>query len=144
MQTKITTVAIAAFLAATVSAQTPVTESAERVVQLTNTPTRQGFQEMATVLRTVAQISNLTIDSEHNSFDLRGTPGDLYSDGRMDDSHDGQICQLAAIQSGDVEPSHARVPCASRSRTGRAGLLPHQHHVSAGLAGDHHSASHRG
>jgi len=77
MQTKITTVAIAAFLAATVSAQTPVTESAERVVQLTNTPTRQGFQEMATVLRTVAQISNLTTDSEHNSFDLHGTPGDL-------------------------------------------------------------------
>src|SRR6266849_1515752 len=77
MQAKIITVAIAAFLAATVSAQTPVTESADRVVHLTTTPTPRDFQEMATALRTVAQIRDLTVDSEHNSFILHGTPSDL-------------------------------------------------------------------
>jgi hypothetical protein len=77
MHIKIITSAIGALLATNVSAQTPVSESTERVVQLTNTPTTQGFQEIATALRAVAQIRNLTIDSEHNSFVLHGTVGDL-------------------------------------------------------------------
>jgi hypothetical protein len=77
MQIKTTAAAIAALLATTISAQTPVTESAERVVRLTNTPTAQGFQQMATSIRVIAQIPNLTIDSAHNSFVLHGTPGDL-------------------------------------------------------------------
>src|SRR5437773_1197199 len=77
MYIKITTAAIAVLLAKTVSAQAPVTESAERVVHLTTTPTRRDFQEMATALRTVAQIRDLTVDSGHNSFVLHGTPSDL-------------------------------------------------------------------
>src|SRR2546425_13299655 len=75
MHIKIRTAAIAVLLARAVSAQ--ATERAERVVHLTTTPTRRDFQEMATALRTVAQIRDLTVDSGHNSFVLHGTPSDL-------------------------------------------------------------------
>src|SRR5713101_1577815 len=77
MHIKITTAAIAVLLVRTGSAQAPVAESAERVVHLITTPRSRDFQEMATALRTVAQIRDLTVDSEHNSFILNGTPGDL-------------------------------------------------------------------
>src|SRR6266853_4049387 len=117
MQNELTTVAIAAFLASTVSAQTPTTASVERVVYLTNMRSPQGFQEMATAVRTVAQISILSIDSEHNSLGLRGTASGR--DGRMDDSHDGQTSWLAAFLSGDLEPGDARVPRANTSTTPR-------------------------
>jgi len=70
-------VAVVGLLAIAVSAQTPPTESTERVVQLVHTPTSRGFEQMATVLRAVAQLLTLTIDSEHNSFVLDGTPDDL-------------------------------------------------------------------
>jgi|SRR5579859_711528 len=77
MQTEVMSLTISAFLAAAASAQTYVTESTERVVHLANAPTSKGFQEMATALRVVAQISKVTIDSEHNSFNLRGNRSDL-------------------------------------------------------------------
>src|SRR5216684_4497011 len=70
-----------------------------------------------TAVRTVAQISILSIDSEHNSLGLRGTASGR--DGRMDDSHDGQTSWLAAFLSGDLEPGDARVPRANTSPTPR-------------------------
>ena len=51
----------------------------ERTVALVNVPSARGLQEIATVLRTVADIPKLSIDSAHPGFSLEGTPAQLDS-----------------------------------------------------------------
>ena len=49
----------------------------ERTLQLTNPSTLRGMQEIATILRTVGDIKNLSLDAPHASFAVSGTPAEL-------------------------------------------------------------------
>jgi type II secretory pathway component GspD/PulD (secretin) len=71
-------IAIAAFFVASLGAA-PQTQS--QVFDFTNTPTPQGLQEIATILRTVGNIQQLFIDSASSSLTVSGTTDELAMTG---------------------------------------------------------------
>src|SRR4051794_34182470 len=67
-------VALAAlFCAGIASAQTPAPENKNETFDFRNKPTPQGLQEIATILRTVGDIRNLTVDSSAATLSVQGT-----------------------------------------------------------------------
>jgi hypothetical protein len=49
----------------------------ERVFHLTNVASPQGFQELATVLRTVGDIATLSVDPATSTMSVTGSPGQI-------------------------------------------------------------------
>ena len=77
-------IAIAAILFASLftsvaSAQTPPTQN--QVFDFSNKPTQQGLQEVATILRTVGDIKQLSVDSAASTITVGGTPDQLSMTG---------------------------------------------------------------
>ncbi len=64
-------------LAAFVLAFTTLASAEERTVVLAHDPTPRGVQEIATILRTVADIPKLSIDNTHLSFTMEGSAAQL-------------------------------------------------------------------
>lgn len=54
---------------------------AQQTFDFTNKPSPQGLQEVATVLRTVANIQNLSVDTAAATVTVNGTPDDLATAG---------------------------------------------------------------
>jgi hypothetical protein len=57
--------------------QKPAISNLERTFRLANTPSAAGFQEMATVLRTVDMLRSVTVDPGSSSISISGTPADI-------------------------------------------------------------------
>src|ERR671912_1156356 len=55
------------------AAQTATEENVERTLRFTHTSTPEDVQEIATVIRSVAEIRNLSIDTAQRSSSLRAT-----------------------------------------------------------------------
>ncbi|HXJ39724.1 MAG TPA: hypothetical protein VNH18_10630 [Bryobacteraceae bacterium] len=49
----------------------------DRTVRISNPPNEQGFQQLATVVRTVGQIRNVAVDPSKATFTFEGDPGEL-------------------------------------------------------------------
>ena len=58
-------------------AQTAAPANQSKVFDFSNKPTQQGLQEIATILRTVGNIKQLSIDSASSSLTVTGTPDEL-------------------------------------------------------------------
>jgi type II secretory pathway component GspD/PulD (secretin) len=57
--------------------QKPAGPNVEHTFHLANTPSATDFQEIATVLRTVAMIRTLSVDPGASSISISGTPADI-------------------------------------------------------------------
>ena len=62
-------------------AQTAAPANQSKVFDFANTPTQQGLQEIATILRTVGNIKQLSIDSASSSLTVSGTADELAMTG---------------------------------------------------------------
>jgi hypothetical protein len=60
-------------LAAAMCGQAPDDQSVERIFHLTNISTLQSLQEIATILRTVADVRNLSVDQASTTLTIHGT-----------------------------------------------------------------------
>ena len=77
MRDKAFKLAIAIFFGAAAFGQPGMEQELERAYHFTNTPSATGFQEVATVLRTVGDIRRLTIDAPSAEITIRGKPGEI-------------------------------------------------------------------
>src|SRR5258708_838401 len=68
-----TTIAFVMTLAAVMSGQVPADQTQDRVFYFTHAPTVQSFQEVATAIRTITDIRQVTTDNAQKSLALRGT-----------------------------------------------------------------------
>jgi hypothetical protein len=57
--------------------QKPPASGVDRTFHLTNAPDARGFQELATILRTVGQIRSLAIDVSSSAISVTGTPAEI-------------------------------------------------------------------
>src|SRR5689334_16406117 len=73
MRTKAVELAFAVLFASGASGQAPGEQSVDRVFHFMHTQTTQGFQEIATVMRTVAGIRQLSVVAAPRALALRGT-----------------------------------------------------------------------
>jgi type II secretory pathway component GspD/PulD (secretin) len=62
-------------------AQTAAPANQSQVFDFSNKPTQQGLQEVATILRTVGDIKQLSIDSASSALTVTGTPDELAMTG---------------------------------------------------------------
>ncbi len=70
--------ALAALLAAAIcSAQTTTPATADKTFDFTNKPSAQGLQEIATVLRTVADLQHLSLNSDNATVTVNGNTDQL-------------------------------------------------------------------
>src|SRR5260370_10083028 len=73
MRTKAIELAFAVLFASGASGQAPGEQSVDRVFHFIHTQSAQGFQEIATVMRTVAGIRQLSVVAAPRALALRGT-----------------------------------------------------------------------
>lgn len=68
------TLAAAMLLAPLAFAQAPAEQNVERVFQFIHTDTVPSYQQMATVIRSILEIRQLSVDAGNRTMTLRGTP----------------------------------------------------------------------
>src|SRR5258705_11752584 len=73
MRTRAIELSFVVLFASAVFAQAPGEQSVDRVFHFTHTETGQGFQQIATVMRTVAGIRQLFVVDAPRVLTLRGT-----------------------------------------------------------------------
>src|SRR2546425_1188236 len=77
MSTKAIKFVIAALFASVASGQTPAEQSLDRVFYFTHTETVQDLQEIATLIRTMADIRQIMTYAAPRALALRGTAGQI-------------------------------------------------------------------
>jgi hypothetical protein len=73
MRTKVIELMTAVLFASIASGQAPAGQNVDRLFRFRNTQTVQGYQEIATVLRTVAGIRDFSVNIAKGTLDLHGT-----------------------------------------------------------------------
>jgi hypothetical protein len=73
MRVKVIQLAFTVLFASVASGQAPAEQSVDRVFHFTQIETLQGFQEIATVMRTVAEIRQLSVNAAPRALAMRGT-----------------------------------------------------------------------
>src|SRR5258707_10442597 len=66
-----------AITALTASAQKPAEDSVDRVYQFIHTDKAQSIQEIATAIRTIADIKQVSVDTEKRTLTVRGTAAQI-------------------------------------------------------------------
>lgn len=77
MCAKIVAFAMAALFASLASGQPSTDQSVDRVLHFTHAETAQSLQEMGTVIRSTAEIRQLSVDSAQRALSLRGSAGQV-------------------------------------------------------------------
>jgi hypothetical protein len=73
MRAKVIELAFTVLFASVASGQAPAQQSVDRVFHFTHVETPQGFQEIATVMRTVGEIRQLSVSMAARALAMRGT-----------------------------------------------------------------------
>src|SRR5947207_826898 len=73
MRTKFAALAITVLVAPVTFGQAPAEPGVVRVLRFTRTDTVPGFQEIATAIRTIADVRQLSVDTAPRALALRGT-----------------------------------------------------------------------
>ena len=98
MRTKIIELTTAVLFASAASGQAPIGQNVDRVFRFRNTQTVQGYQEIATVLRTVAGIRDFHVNIAKGTLDLHGTADQVALVGWLFNELDNPAIGLAVMR----------------------------------------------
>jgi hypothetical protein len=83
MRVKLIQLAFTVLFASVASGQAPAEESVDRVFHFTHVETPQGFQEIATTIRTIADIQRIFVCNASRALTLRGTVDQVARSARL-------------------------------------------------------------
>ena len=110
MPTTVTELAIVVLFASAASGQAPAEQSVDRVFHFTHTKTTQGVQEIATVMRTIAGIRQLSVDTVTTALALHGSAGQIALAEWLFNELDRPASGPSLDQQGQTESHQYQVP----------------------------------